>query len=152
MQKKGTHVPFKSHYFSTSKWNVLRIKMRYYIFSSTNTLIGFVYFTILYSYFVIFYKNAKFGKLKFPHFLPYLKNTSSSNFFLSTIKTHPGYPWVSGCRLGNLETNIIGPELDHQVLKRLDPKNCWKVAKFDIKRLFLRGFLLLIFIKLDDWA
>ena len=45
-----------------------------------------------------------------------------------TIKTPPGYPWVSRGQLKSLEPNLRGPELDHQVLRRLDANNLSKIA------------------------
>ena len=51
--------------------------------------------------------------------------------------------------LGTQEPYFNGPELDHQVLTRLDAKYLQEVAKFDQKGLFLRGFLHLVFLKLD---
>ena len=51
--------------------------------------------------------------------------------------------------LGTQEPYFNGPELDHQVLTRLDAKYLQEVAKFDQKGLFLRGFIHLIFFKLD---
>ena len=51
--------------------------------------------------------------------------------------------------LGTPEPYFNGAELDHQVLKRADPKNLYEVAKFDQKGLFLTGFMHLIFFELD---
>ena len=80
---------------------------------------------------------------------PQHNGTFSSNLFIFTIKTLPGYPWESVGLLGTQEPYFNGPELDHQVLTRLDAKYLQEVAKFDQKGLFLRGFLHLVFLKLD---
>ena len=66
-----------------------------------------------------------------------------------TIKTPPGYPWVSRGQLGSIESYLRGLELDHQVSGRLDANNLSKIALFDQILLLFRGFLHLVFLKLD---
>ena len=63
----------------------------------------------------------------------------------------PGYPWVSRGWYMTQEPRFGGLVLDHQS-SELDLKKHPKTAVFDQIWLFLRGFLILVLLKVDGRA
>ena len=76
-------------------------------------------------------------------------SSSCPRSLLKTTPTPPGCPWVPGGPEITPEPSFRGLVLDHQVLKKLDLKKHSKTVVFDQIWLFLRGFWLLVVLKLD---